>query len=142
MMSMRRPVMCNSREDIKTKLVKKIKGDILRTRIAERDALARTLTTDLRTYRVVHEHIENKKKRTVRALESAKRALDAKEDYFTQRGHLALDMAYTKILGDLEDFERALRDELKHDDAVVSDMDEFERRMRYQKNEFLFFKNL
>lgn len=142
-------ISCHAREGnphIQTHLVKTIKRDILRHRITLQNSLASSLAQDVKKYRVVDEHFDTTKQAMVRSVESTKRSLGDKEVYYTQRGFLAMDMAYSKIINTLGEFEQAWSEEVndmkRQDERIVSDVKTLECQMKARQNEFLFFKNL
>lgn len=146
---MMRLISCNAREGnphMQTHLVKSIKRDILRQRQTLQNSLASTLSQEIRKYKAVDEHFDTKRQAMVRAVDSTKRILGDKEAYFTQRGFVAMDMTYSKILHTLEEFERTWANQVEElkvqDQRMVSDVKVLECHMKARNNDFLFFKNL
>ena len=131
---------------IQTQLVKTLNREVLAHRRALRNTLASQVTNDVRKYRVMDEHYASKKQALIHAVESVKLAMDTKESYYIHRGFLALDMAYTKVLHTLGEFERAWSDEVtdlqRQDTRMVADAKLMASKIKSRQNEFLFFKSL
>lgn len=132
--------------DIQTHLVKTLKRDILIQRRMIQHTLSTRLLYDVKKHRIVDEHFDSKRRALLRAADASKHHLDARMDYYTGRGHVALDMLYSELFAKLDRLETTVMGDLEalkaHNDTILKELADLEHTMAIRQSTCHFFKGL